>query len=172
MDRRALISALGLRAAPRERAQAIQIEREVQIPYGDGSGHGRLDLLVRQGLETLCILEIKTKGFFDEDLDKQHAYSESPAVARGAERIFVAADAQGFNLRGFRFLPWSEVCIRLRRLAPSVAASKSLLTAALFLAFAGAVERNLLGLARSEKDLATLPGTVDHLRECLMPTRS
>ena len=80
-------------------------------------------------------------------------------------------DAEGFDLHGFRFLSWSEICIRLRRLAPSILANKNPLTAGLLLAFVGAVEQNLLGLAKSEKDLGALPRTVDHLRQFLESTR-
>jgi hypothetical protein len=149
----------------------IEVDREVPISYRDDAGHGRLDLLIRQGSETLCVLEIKTKSFFDEDLRKQLSYSESPNVSPGAERIFIAVDTEGFDLRGFRFLSWSEICIRLRRLTPHVAANKNQLTAALLLAFVGAVEQNLLGLAQSEKDLGALPRTVDHLKRFLKQTR-
>ena len=157
--------ALGLHARPRQGTAVIEVDREVQIGYRDESGRGRLDLSIRQGSETLSILEVKTRSFSDEDLHKQRAYSESPDVAPQAERIFLAVDGEGFELRGFRFLPWSELCIRLRRLAPRVAANKGYLTAALLLAFVGAVEQNLLGLARSSgKDFGALPGTVAHLR--------
>jgi hypothetical protein len=163
---------LGLDANPRDGTAAIEVDREVPLSYRDDSGHGRLDLLIRHRSETLCILEIKTKRFADEDLDKQRAYSESPEVALGAERTFIAVDAEGFDLRGFRFLAWSELCIRLRRLAPRVAANKGYLTAGLLLAFVGAVEQNLLGLAQaSGKDLGALPGTVEHLTRFLESTR-
>jgi hypothetical protein len=124
--------------------------------------------LIRQGSETLCILEIKTKSFTGEDLHKQRSYSK---FAPEAERIFLAVDTGGFDLHGFRFLSWSEICIRLRRLAPSIAANKNHLTAGLILAFVGAIEQNLLGLAKSEKDLGALPRTVDHLRQFLESTR-
>ncbi len=152
---------LGLQVRSREASLAVEIECEVPICYSDGSGYGRLDLLIRQGSEALCVLEIKTKCFSSEDLLKQRSYSE---FAPDAERIFLSVDAAGFDLHGFRPLSWATLCIRLRRMAPSVAAKKNCLTAALLLAFIGAVEQNILGLATSEKDLIALPRTVDHLR--------
>ena len=119
-----------------------------------------------------CVLEIKTKVFADEDLHNQRAYSESSEVSPGAERVFIAVDAEGFDLRGFRSLSWSEVCIRLRCLAPTFAANRGHLAAALLLAFVGAVEQNLLGLAESSgRDLGALPKTAEHLKRFLESTQ-
>lgn len=92
---------LGLQGRPRGGSATIEVTREFPILYRDDSGRGRLDLLIRQGSETLCILEVKTKSFSDQDLNKQGSYSE---FAPRAERTFVATDAEGFDLRGFRFL--------------------------------------------------------------------
>src|SRR5882672_61947 len=93
--------ALGLqRSKPRHGTAAIDVNREAKIVYRDGSGRGRLDLLIEQGSDTLCILEIKTKLFSDADLEKQRAYSGSPDVSLGAERVFVAVDTEGFDPEG------------------------------------------------------------------------
>jgi hypothetical protein len=160
--------AIGLQGKVSRETEAIAVDREVHLSYRDELGHGRLDLLIRQESEILCIIEVKTKPFSDEDLEKHRAYSESPDIAPEANRIFIATDAEGFDLRGFQFLSWSELCLRLRRLAPRVAARKGLLTTSLILAFVGAVEQNLLGLAHSSgKDLRAIPKTVNHLSRFL-----
>jgi hypothetical protein len=164
---------LGLRARPQCGPAPIYVDREVEVAYRDGSGYGRLDLVVGQGSEMFCVLEIKTKVFSDEDLDKQRAYSESSEVSPGAEKVFIAVGAEGYDLRGFRFLPWSEVCIRLRKLATAFAVNRGYLAAALLLAFVGAVEQNLLGLSgASGTDLGALPKTVEHLKRFLESTRN
>ena len=159
------MTCLGCIPAHANGGAAIEVQREVCIPYGDDSGRGRLDLLIRQGSETLCVIEVKTKSFSDKDLRKQRWYSE---FAPRAERIFWPLTQKDSIYVGLGF-SWFELCISLRRLTPAVAANRNHLTAALILAFVGAVEQNVLGLAQSEEDLGALPRTVAHLRQFVEP---
>jgi hypothetical protein len=92
----------------------IQLFNERTIRSRDRKRFGRIDIVVWHG-EMSAILEIKTKSFTDEALEKHLLYCESPDVPPEAARIFIGQNADGLDLRGFRLLDWKEVCVRLRR---------------------------------------------------------
>jgi len=127
-------------------ASGIRLINEWTIRSRDGKRFGRIDIAVWLGEVLSAILEIKTKSFTDEALEKHLLYCESPDVHQEAARIFIAQSADGLDLLGFRLLGWQEVCVRLRSRVQRVAQEKGLLPAAMVVAFIAAVEQNILGV--------------------------
>ena len=160
--------ALGLTQTWAQSESNVTVQREFWVVYSNGATRGRLDIVVWQGSEMRCALEIKTKPFLDESLAKQSSYVKSRDVPTDAEKIFIAAESGESDLRGFRFLSWAELCLRLRRLAPAVAATRGCVTAALVLAYIGAIEQNILGFAQpSGEQFLAFPQTMAHLSRFL-----
>lgn len=143
---------------------AVQVDREVPVSYQGDSGSGRLDIRIKQGPKVICVVEVKTKSYSQDDLEKHRFYSNSPDINPATEKIFLAIECGEFDLGGFTFLPWSEFCIRLRSLVPDVSKTNGKLVAALMLAFVGAIEQNLLGfVGANANDFGAIPATVHHL---------
>jgi hypothetical protein len=132
----------------------VSIEREVQV-RGIGGDCGRLDLLVRLAGQVLCVVEVKTRGYADEDLLKHDLYLACAEVPRGTPALFLAPEANEVNLRGFTFVSWADLTQRLRAQLPAVVDRKGLCVGAMCLAFVSSVERNLCGFAGLESDDAT-----------------
>lgn len=129
---------------------------------------GRIDIAVWREDRCLAVLEIKTKSFSDDALNKHRLYCESPDVPQEASKIFIAQSADGFDLRGFRFLRWQELGVRLRERVPSLARVKGLLTTAMVIAFIAAVEQNVLGVRPLiNRNYHDVPTAVTHLRDFL-----
>lgn len=144
--------------------ERIQIEREIAVRYSNCDESGRLDLFLRSGTKQICIVEIKTQEYSQEDLVKQERYCKATGMSPDVQKVFVAIHDAGYDLCGFRFLSWADVCLRLRNLVPELIQSKEVVTAAMILAFVGAVEVNLLHLTASTGDTAyRVVKTVEHL---------
>jgi hypothetical protein len=145
----------------------IRLLNEWTIRSRDRKRSGRIDIAVWYG-EVSAILEIKTKSFTDEALEKHLLYCESPDVPPEAARIFIAQSADGLDLRGFKLLDWREVCLRLRRRVQRVAQEKGLLPAAMVIAFIAAVEQNILGVRPfTGQNHYDIPVAVTHLQDFL-----
>lgn len=144
----------------------VSVEREIWVEHGHVDQTGRLDIVVSQGLEKLAVIEVKTREYSREDLQKHIGYARAIKTSSPqAEMILLAVDPPDTDLSGFRFLSWDDVCVTLRGIAPSLLVSERPLATALILAFVGAVEQNLLGLTSPEiipLPLDRVPRTVDH----------
>jgi hypothetical protein len=146
----------------------IRLLNELTIRSRDRTRSGRIDIAVCWHGEVSAILEIKTKSFTDEALEKHLLYCESPDVPPEAARIFIAQSADGLDLRGFRLLNWQEVCVRLRRRVQRVAQEKGLLPAAMVIAFIAAVEQNILGVRPfTGQNHYDIPVAVSYLQDFL-----
>jgi hypothetical protein len=146
----------------------IWLCNEWTIRSRDRKRSGRIDIAVWHGEEVLAILEIKTKSFTVEALEKHVLYCESPDVPPEAARIFIAQSADGLPLGGFKLLNWKEVCVRLRRRVQRVAQEKGLLPAAMVIAFIAAVEQNILGVRPyTGQNHYDIPVAVAHLQDFL-----
>ena len=146
----------------------IRLLNELTIRSRDRKRSGRIDIAVCWHGDVSAILEIKTKSFTAEALEKHLLYCESPDVPPEAARIFIAQSADGLDLRGFRLLDWHEVCVRLRRRVQRVAQEKGPLPAAMVIAFIAAVEQNLLGVRPfTGQNHYDIPVAVTHLQDFL-----
>jgi hypothetical protein len=158
---------LDLPIASASDTSGIELSSEWTIRSRDKKRSGRIDIMVFHG-EVSAILEIKTKSFTDEALEKHLLYCESPDVPPEAARIFIAQNADGLDLRGFRLLDWKEICVRLRRRVKPLAHERGLLTAAMVIAFIAAVEQNILGVRPfTGQNYYDIPAAVTHLQEFL-----
>jgi hypothetical protein len=150
----------------------IQLFNEWNIRSRDGKRSGRIDIAVWQGKVCLAILEIKTKRFTDDDLEKHLLYRESPDVPSEAAKIFIAENSAGVDLRGFRPLNWQEVCFRLRRRVQHVAQNRGLVPGSMVIAFIAAVEQNILGVRPfTGQNHYDIPVVVAYLGEFLKEDR-
>ncbi len=71
-------------------SEPLKIKREEHVEHGHQDQSGRLDIVIRQGLSTLAVIEIKTRDYSDVDLLKHKGYS--PCVKAGTDLIFVAVN--------------------------------------------------------------------------------
>ncbi len=144
--------------------EPFYITREEKVEHGHQDQSERLDIVIRQGVLKLAVIEIKTRDYSDVDLLKHKGYSA--CVEAGTDLIFVAVNKPDSDLSGFRFVAWADICMRLRKIAVTMLRPQRILSTALTLAFVGAVEQSLLGLCSPEGDsfsLGKVPRTVDHL---------
>lgn len=153
--------------------EPISIDREEWVERGHVDQTGKLDLVVRQGNQILAVVEVKTREYSAEDLKKHKGYRDSLAsTSPGAELIFLAVERPEFDLGGFRFVSWADVCIALRIAAAQMLAPEQILGTSLILAFVGAVEQNLLGFASPGAGpipIGRIPRMADHLARAEKP---
>jgi hypothetical protein len=151
------------------------VKREQSIDTGHEGCAGRLDLTIRFPGHALIVVEVKTGSADEADTPKQMGYASWASENREPANhlILLATDGQQDAYHGFTFLPWTHVCVFLRRLVADDKRPSHTATA-LMLAFAGAVEQNLLGMsashirrvARGDTPLRN-PQVVDHLKAAL-----
>lgn len=144
---------------------AFDVQREDPVPFGHEGQTGRLDVLVSVGGEPALIVEVK-KGDAGADAAKHAGYKLSYPNAKG---VLLAVSANESNDEDFRSRSWKKVCIEMRLLAIELCKDKNAtLAAAMVLAFAAAVEQNLVGLSVvSERLDFASASVVGHLRDFL-----
>jgi hypothetical protein len=154
----------GLGDSGTDQSTAWETVREYPVRRGDETG--RLDLVLRCNRRCYLVIEVKTKPYIKDDLEKHELYCYAMGKAPDmcdAERVFLAQNDLGMDLRGFRFLSWWKVCLGLRQSSRSVIKTKSSGEAALFLALLGAIEQNLLDL----NPKSNAPSVVRYLEQIL-----
>jgi hypothetical protein len=139
-----------------------QVERE-EVIVG-----GRLDITIKANDRLLLIVEVKRTTADDADTDKQRGYTKHARVKKAKfDSLLLVTDASGSEYEGFLPLKWSALCIALRQLLPRLPSRFGLVRKAMFSAFIGAVERNLLlaiGPGEGQHGKALLYGrTADHI---------
>jgi hypothetical protein len=152
---------------------APQTWREYYVLRGHVEREGRLDLFIRYGEHMLIVVELKKGAIDAADLEKQLGYSES-LQRLGAVKILLGVEGSTGSIPGgFKFVPWSRVCIELRRLVPDLSKDRGLVVGAMVLAFVAAVEQNLMGysagIARAACQGLVLPdpAVLEHLARYL-----
>jgi hypothetical protein len=130
-------------AAPSNSAEwmAPDIDRELPVP------EGRLDLAIRYPNKALLIIEVKVTREEYAETKKQEIYKQWIATEPEMNKrgVLIAIDpSQGESDGDFVRLGWREVSIKVRRLAVRTIRDGHPVVAAMMLAFAGAVEQNLL----------------------------
>ena len=140
------------------------VQREVVVP------DGRLDLVIRYPGRAVFVIEVKTNPPGIPALAKQEPYLRW--LDQEHERIQVPillVVERPEDSYGFEVLLWRDCCQTLRRLTPVLRKERGTTVAAMALAFAGAVEQNLLELpAQPLKSLTAgrlmnLSGLFDYL---------
>lgn len=121
-----------------------QVAREVRF------GEGRLDIVVRYPGRALITVEVKCldgEADHSEQLERYRAWMErEPEPEPCKFGVLVGKGEAESCPAGFQVRRWQEIAFELRRLAGEFRDGKRWCTAAMTLAFAGAVEQNLLGL--------------------------
>jgi hypothetical protein len=143
------------------------VRREQWVPEGEPEREGRLDLRIEYPGQPLLVVEIKKTRAEDAYLRALKGYSRS--LPRGSDRRLLVKKAEKPQYAGFIVCSWRHLALRLRRDALIVA---DLTVRAMILAFAGAVEQNLLGFsadaagkAASGKPVLVTTGLLDYLKE-------
>lgn len=158
---------------PDEPIEKPAVEREVSIfdPIG------RLDLIVRFGNHSQLLVEIKTKAFDAEAVQKQLIDYAKWASNWPVQTIciFLAIDINGFECPpAFETLSWRELSLRIRGLARQwistsgrgLQSGASVIRAAMALGFCGAIERNLLALSGEPERFGVL-ASAEYLQQWL-----
>jgi hypothetical protein len=156
--------------APKVRGEDfLRPEREVCILEGTR----RLDFVIRYTGAVLIVVEVKVTGADSAETAKHKDYIDwmnvQPEPFRRA--ILVAIDGSKDEYYGFRFVPWADVCIELRRIAPRYFSGRPVV-AAMILAFVSAVERNLLDMSLPAPEASAMTWMAhsrvfDHIKESL-----
>jgi hypothetical protein len=145
---------------------SLAITREFWVPHGHENQEGRLDIVISFDGQVALVVELKKGSADDADTGKHAGYRESHP---GAKHLLIAASADGKDYGGFEFCSWARVCIRIRRLATDLITEGQVMAAAMTLAYAGAVEQNLLGFhaAVSDRVAYVNPRTEEYVRQFL-----
>jgi len=125
-----------------------QVIRERPLEEGHEGHTGRIDILVECGSDLVIAIEVKICAAEEADTEKQEGYRRALRKrypGRSVAPILLVTDAEKDQCHGFEVRHWREVCLELRRAIGRIRESHGLTAAAMVLAFAGAVEQNLLG---------------------------
>ena len=136
--------------------------RERFLEEGHEGHTGRIDILVECGSDLVIAVEVKICAAEVADTEKQEGYRRAlrKYVGRSVRRILLVTKAEEDVYHGFEVRLWRELCLELRRAIGHIRERHGLTTAAMVLAFAGAVEQNLLGFHRDGA-----PGLTAYLQE-------
>ena len=149
------------------------ISREVRIL----DGRRRLDIQVAFGDNTLLVIEIKTIPEQNSDTEKNKEYKQwiDSQKFTNKKQVLIAPEVSDHYRAapdgGFLPVLWRELCVRLRVLLldPDFRRDR-LVTAALIIAFVGAVEQNLLKFVTPDADEGRsllYAASASHVREAL-----
>jgi hypothetical protein len=132
-------------------SQEVDVKREDCIPAGHEDHEGRLDLVIRCGDRAIIVVEAKKGDADGADTSKQAGYMKwleaQPYPEERRFAILLARSLEDEEYEGFRAKRWDAVCIAMRELAIELNKEGRVATAAMVLAFVGAVEQNLLGFS-------------------------
>lgn len=153
------------------------VVRELCVPHGHLDQEGRLDLVIRFADIAIIVVEVKKGDADGADTGKHCGYNAwiEEQSCRHKYAVLLAVSAEERIYDNFYFCSWATVCIEMRRQAIHACQEQRLMAAAMILAFAAAVEQNLLGFSpRVVQDIcrghATLFNVevVDHLERFIM----
>jgi hypothetical protein len=139
----------------REARNRCVAEREVQVEEGYPGSKGRLDIVLRFDQAALVVVEVKRSEAELYELVKHGGYKKWLHGGLNQRVSYKKAFLLEVNERkpsgedagaGFIRLRWDDFCQRGRALIPELVQSDKVVTAALFAAFLGSVEMNLLEL--------------------------
>jgi len=136
---------------------------------------GRLDLIIRFGNDALIVIEVKKTSAEGADTEKQKGYTKW-AENQGIpfKLVLLVVDASDEDYHGFKPQLWADFCIALRRILRGPQGqgdgirTHGIVTAAMFVAFISAIERNLLGLVLPDEGRTLFYArTADHIKRSL-----
>lgn len=134
---------------------------------------GRLDLVVRIPQEIVVLIEVNVTSAESAQTAKQSGYSiwlqQQPEPVRRA--LLLITDAEDEDYHTFAPIRWADFCIDLRGMIQSFKNRLPVVKIALFIAFIGAVETNLLRLIAPQGSYSArtlfYARTATHLEEAL-----
>lgn len=147
---------------------SLEISREFCIP------DRRLDLFLSLVGALAVVVEVKKYSAEVSQTEKQAPYFEwlQKQACIWKKAILLVTDAAEETSHNFARLRWRELCARLRTLLPIIAQRCGTVKAAMVVAFIGAAEANLLGLAAPDErrdfnvDRLSYGQTIRHLKRC------
>jgi hypothetical protein len=128
-----------------------QLEASVVREYHVEAGHidrtGRVDIHLEFQNAAVIWIEVKLTSAEDADMKKNAGYRLSQEARHEADkrRFSIAITGSQQDYDGFEFRSWRTICVGLRRAALDLRHDEAVNTAAMTLAFVGAVEQNVLG---------------------------
>jgi hypothetical protein len=128
-----------------------QLEASVAREYPVEAGHidqtGRVDIHLEFQNAAVIWIEVKLTSAEDADMKKNAGYRRSQEARHEADkrRFSIALSGSQHDYDGFEFRSWRTICVGLRRAALDLRRDDAINTAAMTLAFVGAVEQNVLG---------------------------
>ncbi len=96
--------------------------------------------------------QLRDQGHYGRDFERRLLLAPSGEVKPSAD--------------DFTLILWRDICLRLRRLAPSIS-RRNISVAAMVLAFVGAVEQNLLSFPALDEWNLVASSTLDYLTASL-----
>jgi hypothetical protein len=136
-----------------------KLKRELYVSEGHEGQTGRIDIIIIYETKILIDVEVKIINAESADIGKNIGYRKSLEKTypkyKGKnyhEHKLLVTDAAklsycdgGGGDEGYKVLKWGDVCFELRTIVAKILKDKPLLSS-LMLAFAGAIEQNLLGI--------------------------
>jgi hypothetical protein len=125
----------------------------------------RTDIEIYFGHKRAILVEVKM--IEADKVDEEQLYDQAHYGADFEKRLLLVPSGEvGTVSADFDLILWRDVCLRLRRLVPSIC-RKNVSIAAMVLAFVGAVEQNLLNLPTKHEWYLVTSSTLDYLRQSL-----
>jgi hypothetical protein len=141
----------------------LTVHRETVFVTAEGLR--RTDIEIVFGQKKAILIEVKMIDA-DNVTDEQLRY-EADYGTDFEERLLLAPSGSPETVsKDFTLLLWRDLCLRLRRLVPSIS-HENLSAAALVVAFLSAVEQNVLNLPSQHEWYLVTSLTLDHLRRSL-----
>ena len=150
----------------RSRGQWGQLEASVVREYRVEAGYidrtGRVDIHLEFQNAVVIWIEVKLSSAEDADMKKNAGYRLSQEARHEADkrRLSIAISGNQQDYDGVEVRSWRTVCVGLRRAALDLRNDDAVNTAAMTLAFVGAVEQNVLGFPGQLRRRATRGETV------------
>jgi len=137
------------------KGRRFAINREVQVL----DGTRRLDLVIRDNVNTLIVVEVKVIGADSAETAKQEDYFKWMEGEKETKHfpILLATEADKQEYKRFKFFSWADLCIELRKMVHGTSTGEHRVLAAMILAFVGAVEQKLLHFPRPDAPVHSNP---------------
>jgi len=132
----------------RAKARRFAIRREVRI----------LDLVIRDNVNTLIVVEVTATGSANAETAKQKHYLDWTKTQRETWRypILLAMEAKK-EYEKFQFVSRPHLCIGLRKMVQGTDTGEHRVLTSMVLAFVGAVEQNILRFPSADAPVHSNP---------------
>jgi hypothetical protein len=144
----------------------LDVHRELWVKKGHEGATGRLDVVVKLPGNNALVLELKKGSSDAADTKKQEGYfQEMEKTGMRCHYLLLVTDQSEEEKDRFKIMPYAILCLQIRHWATTMRNDpRGLTLVAMALAFVGAIETNLLGLAISRLGLPS-SAVLNHLRD-------